>query len=217
VDPEGPAVFRLPVGPHARLGIRPLSSKASVDRSASSSARILSIVADAAQMPLEKFLRPTFSCTTRWSPAAFTRRVSPASPGGGGIQVSGTAITVPSAALGRDHAQLAGLQADPLAEFADLGRPAPHAGEPLDVGGGLGGRSWRVLAEVLLDRPAMVGQRAGGPVPVGLLEPLDAALLILPEGGSRGVLAGASQLRKEQLRHRQRGLANPRGDDLSGP
>ena len=91
--------------------------------------------------------------------------------------------------LGRDHAEPAELQADPLEELADLDRPTPDAGEPLDGGGRLGGRPGRVLAEVLLDRLAMVGQLAGRPVPVGLLEPLDAALLVLPEVRSQGVLA----------------------------
>ena len=56
------------------------------------------MVADAAQMPLENILRPTFSWTTQWSPAAFTRRVSPASPGGRRTQPSGTVRILPSAA-----------------------------------------------------------------------------------------------------------------------
>src|SRR5207245_2654946 len=48
--------------------------------------------------PLENILRPTFSCTTQWSTAAFTLRVSPASPGGSRIHPSGAGRTVPSAA-----------------------------------------------------------------------------------------------------------------------
>src|SRR4051794_4145684 len=50
-------------------------------------------------MPRENILRTTFSCTTQWSPTAFTRRVRPASPGGRRVQPSGGVRTVPSAAL----------------------------------------------------------------------------------------------------------------------
>ena len=80
-----------------------------------------------------------------------------------------------------------------LEELADLGQAAPDAREALDVGGRLGGRPGRVLAEVPLDRLAMVGQVAGRAVPVGPLEPLDAALLVLAEVGSQGVLADPGQ------------------------
>src|ERR1700752_2260625 len=59
---------------------------------------MLSMVASGAHTPLENVLRPTFSWTPQWSPAALTRRVSPASPGGRRTQPSGAGRIVPSAA-----------------------------------------------------------------------------------------------------------------------
>src|SRR5262245_41614986 len=56
-----------------------------------------STVAAGAHTPLEKTLRPFFSCTTQCSPAPFTRRVRAASPGGTRTQPSGTDRTRPSA------------------------------------------------------------------------------------------------------------------------
>ena len=64
---------------------------------ASSSARILSMVAAGAQTPREKTFRPFFSWTTQCSPAAFTLRVRAASPGGRSTQPSGAVRTFPSA------------------------------------------------------------------------------------------------------------------------
>jgi hypothetical protein len=55
-----------------------------------------STVADEVQTPFEKTLRPTFSETAQWSPAAFTRRVRPGSPGGSNIHPCGTVRTLPS-------------------------------------------------------------------------------------------------------------------------
>src|SRR5205823_3438419 len=57
-----------------------------------------SMVADGANTPREKVFRPFLSCTTQWSPAAFTRRVRAASPGGRRIHPSGAVRIVPSAA-----------------------------------------------------------------------------------------------------------------------
>src|SRR5262245_31942976 len=57
-----------------------------------------STVATGAHTPREKAFRPFFSCTTQWSPAALTRRVRAASPGGSSAQPSGAVRTVPSAA-----------------------------------------------------------------------------------------------------------------------
>src|SRR5690606_9463098 len=56
------------------------------------------MMAAGAHTPREKTLRPFFSCTTQCSPAAFTRRVSAASPGGSSAQPSGTVSTSPLAA-----------------------------------------------------------------------------------------------------------------------
>ena len=80
-----------------------------------------------------------------------------------------------------------------LEELADLGRPAPDAGDPLDLGGGLGGRAGRVVAEVVLQRLAVLVQFALGARPVGPLEPLDAAVLELPQVAAEGVLGDAGQ------------------------
>lgn len=44
-----------------------------------------------------------------------------------------------------------------------------------------------------LPRLAMLGQLTGGAIPFGLLEPLDAALLVLPEVGPQGVLGDPGQ------------------------
>ena len=49
-------------------------------------------------------------------------------------------------------------------------------------------RTRRVVAEVLLQRLAVLVQRALGPGPVGPLEPLDAAVLELAQVGPQGVL-----------------------------
>jgi hypothetical protein len=54
--------------------------------------------ADGAHTPREKTLRPFLSWTTQCSPAAFTRRVRRASPGGSRIQPGGAVRTRPSAA-----------------------------------------------------------------------------------------------------------------------
>ena len=56
-----------------------------------------STVASGAHTPREKFRLPCFSSTTQWSPAAFTRRVSAASPGSRSTQSSGAVITFPEA------------------------------------------------------------------------------------------------------------------------
>ena len=55
------------------------------------------VVAAGAQTPRENMRRPCFSCTTQWPPADFTRRVSPASPGGNRAHPAGTASKRPSA------------------------------------------------------------------------------------------------------------------------
>jgi hypothetical protein len=68
----------------------------SVDRSTSSSPRILSMVAAGAQTPREKTLRPFFSWTIQWGPAALTLRVKAASPGGSNTPSSGAVSTLPS-------------------------------------------------------------------------------------------------------------------------
>src|SRR5947209_1831310 len=57
-----------------------------------------STAAAGAHTPREKTFRPLRSCTAQWSPAAFTRRVNAASPGGTSTQPSGTVRTRPSAA-----------------------------------------------------------------------------------------------------------------------
>jgi len=90
--------------------------------------------------------------------------------------------------LGRDHPQLAELQAHPLEELSDLGQAPADAGDPLDRGGGLAGGAGRVLAEVVLQGSAVLVPFALGPGPVDPLEPLDATLLELPQGGPQGVL-----------------------------
>src|SRR4051812_16373415 len=54
-----------------------------------------------AQTPREKILRPFFSTTVGLAPAAFTRRVRPASPGGKSAQAAGTSRMRPSAVLTR--------------------------------------------------------------------------------------------------------------------
>lgn len=95
--------------------------------------------------------------------------------------------------LGRDHPQLAEPQAHPLEEPTDLRRPAADAGPLLDHGSGLARRTGRVLAEVVLEALAVVIQVAGGPGPVGPLESLDTALLVLPQVGSEGVLGDPGQ------------------------
>src|SRR5207244_4019591 len=51
-----------------------------------------------AHTPREKTFRPFVSCTTQCPPAAFTRRVRAASPGGRRTQPSGAVRTRPSAA-----------------------------------------------------------------------------------------------------------------------
>src|SRR6202035_210417 len=56
------------------------------------------MVAASAHTPREKVFRPFFSCTTQWSPAAFTRRVRAASPGGSSAQPSGAVRIEPSTA-----------------------------------------------------------------------------------------------------------------------
>jgi hypothetical protein len=56
------------------------------------------MVAAGAHTPREKLFRPFFSWTIQWSPAAFTRLVRAASPGGSSAQPSGAVRTVPSAA-----------------------------------------------------------------------------------------------------------------------
>ena len=68
---------------------------ASVERSAASSERTCAIVAAGAQTPREKTLRPTFSCISQCSPAALTRRVRAASPGGSNSQPCGTGSICP--------------------------------------------------------------------------------------------------------------------------
>jgi len=95
--------------------------------------------------------------------------------------------------LGRDHADLAELQPQALEELADLGRTAFDPGDPLDLSGGLGGRTGRILTEELLQGLAMLVQFTGGPGPVGPLEPLDAALLELPQVRAEGILGDAGQ------------------------
>jgi hypothetical protein len=91
--------------------------------------------------------------------------------------------------LGRDHAQLAALHPHPAEGLADPGRPPSDPREPLDGGGGLAGRAGRILAGVILERLAVVGQLAGGRGEVGPLEPLDAPLLGLAEVAPQGILA----------------------------
>src|SRR3954447_4283278 len=51
-----------------------------------------------AQSPFENVLRPLFSITTHHGPAAFTRRVRPASPGGKHAHPSGGDLSDPSGA-----------------------------------------------------------------------------------------------------------------------
>jgi hypothetical protein len=68
-----------------------------VARSASSSARTFSTTAPGAHTPREKSFRPFFSRTVHVTPAAFTRRVSPASPGGNNTQSAGGRNTSPAA------------------------------------------------------------------------------------------------------------------------
>lgn len=70
---------------------------ASVERSCSSLARSAAMVAVGASTPRENSRRPFFSFTVQVGPAAFTRRVKPASPGGSNDQSAGGERICPSA------------------------------------------------------------------------------------------------------------------------
>src|SRR5436190_22996445 len=85
------------------LSRRPVSAVrrrvyASVARSATSSACTRATVPAGAPTPRENTLRPRFSATDQLSPAARTRRVRAASPGGINTQPLGTVRIVPSGA-----------------------------------------------------------------------------------------------------------------------
>ena len=109
------------------------------------------------------------------------------SPGPPGLPQTGPQLVIEELrlliriGLGRDHPQLAELQAHPLEELSDLGQAPADARDPLDRGGGLAGGAGRVLAEVVLQGAAVLVQFALGPSPVDPLEPLDAPLLELSQ------------------------------------
>src|SRR6218665_126695 len=64
--------------------------------------------ASGAHTPWENTLRPFFSTTVQLGPAAFTRRVSPASPGGSSAQPAGTERRGAHAEDGREGLRLMG-------------------------------------------------------------------------------------------------------------
>lgn len=95
--------------------------------------------------------------------------------------------------LGRDHPEFAVRQPQPFEELADLRQAPANARDPLDLGGGLGGRAGRVPVEVVLQGSTVLVEFARGPFPVGPLEPLDAAALELSQGAAEGLLGDPGQ------------------------
>ena len=87
-------------------------------RSAASAARICSIVAAGAHNPFENSLRPFFSTTAQDGPAAFTRRVSPASPGGKHAHPAGGVSNLPSGARNTRASAVGASVKEAAVEFA---------------------------------------------------------------------------------------------------